>query len=46
MPRADNLQRMTKAVELHSSGVSYDDIATTLGYANRSRGLEGRAEGP
>ena len=36
MPAAATLERRTRAVELAASGLSYDDIAKELGYANRS----------
>lgn len=36
MPSAEVIERRTRAVELARSGMSYDDIAERLGYANRS----------
>ena len=36
MPSATVIERRTRAVELARSGMSYDDIAKELGYANRS----------
>ena len=36
MSRAAVIERRTRAVELARSGMSYDDIARELGYANRS----------
>ena len=36
MPSAAVIERRTRAVELARSGMSYDDIAQRLGYANRS----------
>ena len=36
MPSAAVIERRSRAVELARSGMSYDDIAARLGYANRS----------
>lgn len=36
MPSAATLERRTRAVELHRFGMSLDEIADELGYANRS----------
>jgi orotate phosphoribosyltransferase-like protein len=36
MPSAAVVERRTRAVELVAEGLSYDDIAKELGYANRS----------
>jgi orotate phosphoribosyltransferase-like protein len=36
MPSAAVVERLTKAVELVAAGLSYDEVANELGYANRS----------
>lgn len=36
MPSAAVVERRTKAVELVGAGMSYDEVAAELGYANRS----------
>jgi cob(I)alamin adenosyltransferase len=36
MPSAAVVERRTKAVELVAAGLSYDEVAAELGFANRS----------
>lgn len=36
MPSAAIVERRTRAVELVAAGLSYDEVAAELGYANRS----------